>query len=230
MNKKETARIAGFIYLIVVVTGMFSLAYVPKQLFIYNDPALTFKNILTNETLFRWSIASSVICYIAFIFLPIVLHQLLKPVNALYSKMMLVLAVSSAPISFINLQHKYAILSLVSKANQEPVQTIDSLHQQTMHYLNQYDNGVFIATIFWGLWLLPFGYLVLKSGFLPRILGVLLMLGCFSYLASFFGNTLFANYSSFGLSKYLRFLPAIAEIGTCFWLLTIGVTERKNSN
>lgn len=229
MNKKRIARSAGLIYLVVVITGMFSLAYVPKQLFVYTNPELTFKNILNNESLFRLGIAGSVICYIAFIFLPVVLHQLLKPVNELYSKVMAVLAIASVPISFINLHNKYAILSLVSSSKQKPAQAMEVLYEQTMMYLNQYDNGIFIATVFWGLWLLPFGYLVYKSGFLPRILGVLLMLGCIGYVINFFGNTLSGNYSSYGIPQYLRLLPAIAELSTCFWLLITGVKVKTGN-
>lgn len=227
MNKKGITRIAGLIYLIVVITGIFSLAYVPKRLFVYDNPELTFKNILSNETLFRMGIASSVICYTAFIFLPVALHQLLKTVNEFYSKIMVVLAVVSVPISFINLQNKYAILSLISDSKQGTVEATGELYEQTMMYLNQYDNGIFIATVFWGLWLLPFGYLVYKSGFLPRILGILLMLGCAGYLINFFGNTLSGSYSSLAIKKYVGLLPSVAELGTCFWLLVIAAKEKK---
>lgn len=227
MNRKRMARSAGLIYLIVVITGMFSLAYVPKQLFVYDNPDLTFKNILNNETLFRLSIVSSVICYTAFIFLPIVLYQLFKQVNEHFSKTMMILAIVSVPVSFYNLTNKYAILSIVSDSKQEPVQAMDDLYQQTMMYLNQYDNGIFITTVFWGLWLLPFGWLVFKSGFLPRILGVLLMLGCFGYLINFFGNTLSGSYSSLAVKKYIGLLPSVAEMGTCFWLLVMGAKGKR---
>ncbi len=95
-----------------------------------------------------------------------------------------------------------------------------------MLYLNQYDNGILITTVFWGLWLLPFGYLVYKSGFFPKILGILLMLGCFGYLINYFGNTLSNNYGTIGISPYLGLLPAIGEIGTCLWLLFVGAKEK----
>jgi hypothetical protein len=227
-SKKTQARIAGLLYLVVVITGMFSLAYVPKQLFIYDNPELTFKNITSNESLFRLGIASSVICYTAFLLLPIALHRLLKRVNEFYSKVMMLLAIASVPISFYNLHNKYSILSIIGISKKGNSQAGSELTEQVMMYLNQYDNGIFITTLFWGLWLLPFGYLVFKSGFLPKILGILLMFGCFGYVINFFGNTLSGDYSSYGISTYLRFLPAIAEIGTCLWLLIIGTKEKVN--
>ena len=212
----------------VVLSGIFSLAYVPKQLFVWDNPAQTYENIVAHESLFRASIASSAVCYTAFIFLPIVLFQLLKTVDKFWAGVMAVLAIVSVPISFSNLQNKYNILSLLESARQGGnTATLPELQQQTMQYLTQYDNGILIATIFWGLWLLPFGYLVYKSGFLPKILGVLLMLGCLGYVVNYFGKTLSANYSDLGVSSYFGMLPSIGEIGACLWLLLIGAKENK---
>lgn len=225
-NRTNISRIAGLVYLIIVLSGMFSLAYVPKQLFVWNNPAGTFDNILTHETLFRLGIASSVVCYTAFVFLPIILYRLFRSVNENYARTMLILAIVSVPVSFINLQNKYAILSLIETSAQPGIAK-QELYAQTMLYLNQYDNGILVATVFWGLWLLPFGYLVFRSGFLPRFLGVLLMLGCVGYLVNFFGNTLLANYKAIGVSQYFGLLPAIGEIGTCLWLLLVGAREKK---
>ena len=222
-SKRKISRIAGLLYLVVVITGMFSLAYVPKQLFVWDNPGKTFANIAANESLFRLGLLSSVICYLSFTFLALVLYQLLKEVNGFYAKAMAVLAIISVPVSFINLQHKYDVLNLLAVSKQAGA----DLPAQAMLYLEQYDNGLLISTVFWGLWLLPFGYLVYKSTFLPTFFGVLLMLGCFGYLVNFTGNTLSANYSSMGISSYLRLLPALGEIGICLWLLIIGAREKK---
>lgn len=225
-NKRKVSRIAGALYLVVVLTGMFSLAYVPKQLFAWNNPAKTYNNILNHETMFRLSLASSVLCYTAFIFLPVVLYYLLRSVNGKIATIMALLAIISVPISLVNLQNKYHILTILDGLRQSNVPAGSELHNQVMLYLNQYDNGILIATIFWGLWLLPFGYLVYKSDFLPKVLGILLMLGCFGYLINFFGNTLSGNYERLGVSQYIGLLPAIGEIGTCLWLLFIGAKNK----
>jgi len=83
-SNKKTARIAGILYLIVVLTGMFSLAYVPKTLINWEDPAFTFNKIVASEFLFKLGIYSSIICYTAFVFLPIVLHQLYETLHGLF--------------------------------------------------------------------------------------------------------------------------------------------------
>lgn len=215
-EKHRTARLSGLLYLIVVITGMFSLAYIPQQLFSGGDADTILANIRGNESLFRMGLASSAVCYIAFTFLAFALYQLLKTVNEAIAKTMVVLAVISVPMSFVNLQHKYAILDLL---NSSP--SADMAAQVTQH-LSQYNDGILVTTVFWGLWLLPFGYLVYRSGFLPRLLGILLMLGCFAYLVNFFGNTLSGRYASTALPGYLRMLPAAGEIGSCLWLLLAG--------
>lgn len=228
-NKRKVSRIAGLLYLVVVITGMFSLAYVPGQLFVWDDPGKTFANIAANESLFRLSLVSSVVCYTAFVFLPVVLYKLLKSVNGFYATIMAVLAIISVPISFINLQHKYDILQLLAASRQPGAVPVSTLAEQAMLFLRQYNNGLLIATVFWGLWLLPFGYLVYKSKFLPKLLGLLLMLGCVGYIINFTGKTLSAGYAGSKISSLLQLLPAIGEIGTCLWLLIAGAREKNSS-
>ena len=224
---KKTARIAGILYLVVVITGMVSLGYIPKQLIVWEDKVTTFNNILKNENLFRFGIFSSVICYLAFIFLPLVLRELFKTVNMFVANVMVVSVLVSIPISFFNLYNKYLILDMIRRESYLKMYDESQLQSLVMFHLNQYEYGIYIATLFWGLWLFPFGYLVYKSGFIPKIFGILLILGCFGYIVNFSGNTLFANYQEWGISKIIGKIPSVAEIGICFWLLVFGVKNSK---
>lgn len=224
ISNKKKARIAGLLYLVVVLTGIFSLAYVPSKVIFWDDPAATFNAIKESEMLFRLGIVSGLICYVFFLMLPIALYELLKPVNELYARLMVLLAVVSVPISFLNIQNKLTVLNLVTE-NQN---VTEQLQSQVMFYLQQYDNGILLVSVFWGLWLFPFGYLVFKSGFLPKFFGVLLMLGCFGYLINFLGNSLISNYSDFGIAKYIRIPSALGEMGICLWLLIMGAKEKSD--
>ena len=140
---------------------------------------------------------------------------------------MVLLASLSVPIFFLNVQNEITILSLINDTNNRFGFSPEQLQSQVMLNLAQYNNGMRIVHIFSGLWLFPFGYLVFKSGFLPKILGVLLMLGSFGYLLNFAGHTLIPNYSKIGISSYISLPASIGEIGTCIWLLIIGVKEKK---
>lgn len=227
-TNKNTARAAGFFYLIVVITGMFSLAYIPQRLIDWNNSRATFNNITTSPSLFRLGIYSSILCYVAFTFLPLFLYKLLRTVNESHARAMVILALLSVPLSFNNLRHKYAALTLTGNETFLQNISVEDLQSKLMFSLHQYNDGILLATVFWGLWLFPFGLLVYRSGFIPKFLGVLLMLGCVGYLVNFTGDTLLENYSQIGIGKYMSMLPALAEIGTCFWLLFFGLQIKRN--
>ncbi len=226
---KKIARTAGLLYLIVVLTGLFSLMYVPSKLIIWDNAALTLNNITSQETLFRLGIIAGILCYTAFLFLPIVLYKLLSPVNKTHAVAMVALALVSVPISFVNLLNKFSVLTLIS--DDAYLKSFDAaqLPAQVLLQLDYYNNGVQLAAIFWGLWLFPFGYLVYKSGFLPKILGVLLMAGCFGYLVNFTGRFLYPGYADLGISTYISLPASLGEIGTCLWLLIVGVRIKKST-
>lgn len=203
--------------------------YVLSKLIVWKNASATFENIVANETLFRLGVLSGLICFTCFIFLPLVLYKLLQPVNKIYSIIMVILALISVPIYFANVSNQFDVLTLVSKADYLKVFTLDNIQAQVMFYLHSYNSGNQIASIFWGLWLFPFGYLVFKSGFLPKILGILLMFGCFGYLIDFFGDFLYPNYGKTIVSRFITTPGSIGEIGICLWLLIIG-TRNRNQN
>lgn len=225
-SNKKTARIAGLLYLGVVLTGIFSLMYVPGKLIVWKNATLTYQNIASSDSLFRVWILSGLLCYTFFLFLPLVLYKLLKPVNENHAKLMVLLAVLSVPVFFLNVQNLFTVHSLVSGISNQFGFSAEQTQTQVMLYLKQYDNGLTIVHIFSGLWLLPFGYLVFKSGFLPKVLGILLMMGCFGYLINFIGDTLVPNYSKMGIASYIQMPASVGEIGTCLWLLIMGAKNK----
>lgn len=231
LSNKKLGRVAGLIYLGVVITGIFSLMYVPSKLIVDGNPLQTYQQIVSSEFLFRLWIVSGLLCYTFFLFLPLVLYKLFKPVNENYAALMVILAIISVPIFFLNVQNQFSILSLVNGAKSQYNFSDIQIQSQVMLYLDQYNNGLVIVHIFSGFWLFPFGYLVYKSGFLPKFFGVLLMLGCFGYLINFLGYTLIPeDYSKIGIGSYIRLPASIGEIGICLWLLVMGAKQNKTVN
>lgn len=227
-TNKKTARIAGLLYLIVVVTGFFSIVYVPSQITVQGDASATVDSILASKQLFRLGIVAGVICYTTFLLLPFALYKLFSHVDKGVAVLMVALAVVSVPISFGNLLNELDILVILSGANYLEAFTTEQLHAQVMLSLDAYGNGILISHIFWGLWLLPFGYLVFESGFLPRALGILLMLGSFGYLINFFGEVFSPGYAETSIATFVSLPSAFGEIGTCLWLLIVGIRESKS--
>lgn len=226
-SSKKTARIAGLVYLVVVVTGIFHLMYVPTTLVVRGNPTLTVSNIMANETLFRLGIVGGILCYTAFLILPLVLYKLLSPVNKTHAVLMVALSVVSVPISFVNMLNKLAILTLISKSSYLGGMDPGELQTQILLYLDYARNGNQLAMVFWALWLFPFGYLVYKSGFIPKIFGILLMAGCFGDLIDFFGHFLFPTYAQTLISSYVGIPASLGEIGICLWLLIIGTWNKR---
>lgn len=228
-SNNRLARIAGLIYFGVVLTGLFSLMYAPSKIIVSENASLTYQNIISHETLFRLWIVIGLLCYTLFLFLPLVLYKLLKPVNENHAKLMFLLGVMSVPIFFLNTQNLLNILTLINQTDHQNGLSVAQIQTQVMLYLDQHANGMRIVHIFSGLWLFPFGYLVFKSGFLPKILGIFLMLGCFGYLINFAGQILIPDYSSIELFSYISLPASIGEIGICLWLLIMGVKNKKST-
>ena len=220
-NNKKTARWAGLLYLIVVLTGIFSLMYVPSTIIVWDNPLSTYTNIQNFNSLFRWGIVAEILCFTAFLLLPLVLYKLLVEVSRNYAVAMVALAVPSVPILFSNLLNKFAILELLENGN--PVAS--ELPNEIMFYLHQFNDGNLIGQNFWALWLFPLGWLIYRSGILPKILGVFLMVGSVGYYLDFLGRILFPDYGQFGISDYMTLPASIGEIGTCLWLLIMGAKE-----
>ncbi len=229
-TNKKIARQSGFLYLIVVLAGIFSIAYVPSKLIVWGDASATFNNISENEQLFRLGIYAGIVCYAAFALLPFALYNLLHLVNKKFAITMVILALVSVPVSLYNLGNKIDVLTLISKADYLNVFSEGQIKAQVLLHLEYYNNGIEIASVFWGLWLLPFGYLVFKSGILPKLLGVFLMLGCIGDLINFSGGFLFAGYRGLGIASYVSLPATIGEIGICLWLLIAGAKEYTTNN
>jgi hypothetical protein len=224
MSRNYTARLAGFTYLILVLTGVFYLVYVPTQLVDWKDAAVTANNILNSEFLFRSGIAVGIISSITFLILPFILYRLLESVNKTYATLMVLLAVVSVPVSIFNMINKVDILTLLSGSQYLDTLETEQIHTQVMLLFESYFNGLLVVQIFWGLWLFPFGYLVFKSGFIPKIFGILLMLGCFGYAVKFFGALLFPHIT---IPGFVGYPSALGEIGICLWLLIMGVKDKS---
>jgi hypothetical protein len=221
----KTARIAGLLYLIMIIGGKISIAYIPSQLIVRESASKTFENITNSEFLFRIGIVSGIITFLIHILLPIVLHKLLKGVNKLQADLMVIFSLISATIFFVNILNKFSVLTLINKT--EYLERLGEIELQTqvMFLIDSYNNGIQISQIFWGLWLFPFGYLVYKSGFLPKILGIFLIAGCFGYLIIFFGGFLYSDFNKTIISQIVRYPATIGEFGICVWLLIMGTNK-----
>ena len=178
----KAARTAGAIYLALVILGPFTLMYIPTKLIVRGNASVTAGNILEHETLFRFGIVGELLGAVIFIALGFALYQLLGPVNRMWARVMLGLMLVSAGIAFVNTLNDIAALTLFSGVDFLAPFSGPQRNALGMLFLRLSSQGNFINEIFWGLWLFPFGLLVFRSSFLPRFIGIWLILNGFAYL------------------------------------------------
>ena len=223
---KKTGRIAGLLYLLLVITGIIGMRFLPQKFIDWNNASQTAANISTQLGLFRFYFVLQTFTSIIWLFLVIALYILVKPVNKKIAQVMVIFVLAGISVYFAGLIYQWAIIQITS--GKEYLSTFSADQQQSlvMFFLDLFYGGDLIATVFYGLWLLPLGYLMYKSTYLSRVLGVILMIGCFSYLGEFIGRALFENYYSSFYPKYMLLPADIGEIGTCLWLLIIGIRTK----
>ena len=221
-STKKTARIAGLLYVLTSIPGVFCLLYIPSHFIVWTDAAATANKILSSEFVFRLGIVSELVSFTGFIFVARALYRLFHGVNKAHASLMVTLIVVSIPISLVNVLNEIAALTLMRGGDYLSVFTKTQRDGLAMMFLDLHNYGFDVAQIFWGLWLIPFGILVFKSGFLPRILGILLIIACFGYLANSLGD--------FGMlpkvvSRTVGQLT-IGELPIIFWLLIRGAKDQ----
>lgn len=205
MEQRKALLLLRFLYPAWAVAGIFSLMYVPSQLIVHEDIARTAQNIAAHEFLFRSGIVGTLLTQLIFIFAALLLYRFFEKVHRDAAILMLVLALVGVPIAMLNALNLVAALFQV----QNP--------EQMMFFLDLNTQGIIIAAIFWGLWLFPLGYLIYRSGYFPKIIGVGVILAGLGYTLGSFTKLLFPE---------MKALIAVCEpltMGEVIWMLWLSV-------
>jgi hypothetical protein len=219
-STRNPGRFAGLLYVLTGIPGFFAIEYVPSKLIVHGNAAATANNIATSETLFRLGIAAQLISQAGFIFVALALYHLLKEVNRRHASLMVTLVVVQVPIAFLNELNSIAALVLVRGADFLSIFEKPQRDALAMLFLNLHHYGFVVAEIFWGLWLLPLALLVYRSRFLPRFLGVWLVLDSLAYVILSLTEVLSPQYSD---KVYAYSQPAFfGEVAFMLWLLIRG--------
>ncbi|MEA2765403.1 MAG: hypothetical protein QOK07_1807 [Gemmatimonadaceae bacterium] len=223
---KTTARLAGSLYLAMGILAWFSMMYVPSVFLVRGDATATARNVVNAAALYRLGILSQLASQTIFVFLVLVLYDLFKDVDRQYARLMVTLVAISVAFEFVNCLNLVAPLILLSGADFLSVFTKAQVDALAMVFLKLRNEGLGIVSALWGLWLLPFGVLVLKSRFIPRILGVLLIVACFAYLADSVTSIVFPTRTQMVSSVTLP-LGGLGELLIVLWLLTMGANTHQ---
>ena len=217
-SPQKTSRVAGFVFLIIVFLGMSAELFIRPGMIVPGDAAATVKNIAASQPLFRLSLVSELVRQALLILLPLILYKLVKQVDKTIASLMVIFALVCVPISMLNELNHFAVLLLSSGAGYLTAFKADQLNALVMFFLELRKYGTFIAQFF-SFWVLLLGYLVFKSGLLPRILGILLMLAGSCYTVDAVLYFLVPNFDA----TILGLFAFIGETLFYLWLLIKGV-------
>jgi hypothetical protein len=224
---QRQARFAGLLYLLSGLTAPFALLYVPRRLVVPGDATATADHLRASEMLLRLGIGGELLSATIFVFVTLALYRLLKGVDQGHARAMVILYALSVPISYLNSVNDLAALFLVrggaflSGFDQRQLDTMALL------FLRLHGQGVVLAQVFWGLWLFPFGILVFRSGFFPRVLGVWLIVNGSAYVALSVCALLLPQYA--GMVSRYTFPLLFGELAMMLWLLIVGVGPRPRA-
>jgi len=224
MHRLDPGRHAAILYLLAGAPAFFSYMYVKPSLMVYSDAAATARNILASESLFRLGIVADLISSIAFIFLVLSLYRVFRDVDRPKALTMVILVLVSIPVSLLNVANLVAALRLLKGGASLAAIGTSQLQTMAMLFLRMHDAGIFIAQIFWGLWLLPLGMLVRRSGFVPRILGTLLIFNGLAYPIVTLIWLLAPAYAATAIR--LALIPQLGEAWFILWLLIKGIAAQ----
>ncbi len=221
---RKAARLAGLLYLPVVLVGPFVLLYVPGKIFVAGDATATAGNILAHQALFRANIVAGMISQLFFIAAALALYQLLRDVGRRLAGLMVILILIVAPLAISGAANEIATLKLLNDPGF--FSGFDAPQRNALvTLLLEFDrNGTLASELYWGLWLLPLGILVYRSRFLPRFLGVWLVANGMAYVIISITGILWPQHHDvlFKLATPLMFGEAVLML----WLIVVGARVR----
>ena len=221
-SPKRLARIAGLLYLIVGIFGGFAIVYVSSRVYAPGDATTSAANVLANAGLIRIGIVADLFQATVLVFLGMILYLLLKHVNKSVARAILVLVAIATTIMCLNNVFQIAAVRVASDMSYVAAFGAAGSNALVLLLLDMQHHGFLIAQIFFGLWLVPLGYLAYTSGMFPKALGVVLIAGGVSYLADMLAAFLAPDLST-QIHGFLAILPTIAEIWMLGYLLVKGV-------
>ena len=225
----KNARIAGLLYILASVVGVVRLMYIPNALFVHGNATATASNIAAHESLFRLGIVSNPVGAVLWLFVPLALYRLLKGVDQTLAVLMVILgSLMQVPLFFVNTVNDAAALLFARGAGYLSVFDKPQRDAFARLFLDLHHQLDLANLVFAGLWLFPFGLLVYKSRFLPRFLGVWLMIACFTWLAFSFTGLLCPAYEDkvWSITQPI----VLGEVATMLWLVIRGAKPKPVLN
>lgn len=217
---RKTARLAGILYFVMSILMIFSFLYAPAAFIVNGDPAATAHKIIEGEQMYRLTILASLVSQVLFIVVALTLYHLFRDVDRWMARLMAVLVCVGVACDLVVVANRMAPLDLLIGNDFLSVFTRPQLEALSLAFLYLGGNLSVLLTSFWGLWLIPFGILTIKSGFFPKILGILLMLAGVGYIVTCLA--FFVAPTQMGLVRQIMTPLYFGEVPIILWLMVVG--------
>ncbi|MFI5243888.1 MAG: DUF4386 domain-containing protein [Gemmatimonadales bacterium] len=221
---KSSARFAGLLYLLSALPNVFSYIYLPKAMIVPGDAAATARRITDALPTYRMGILCDLLGQVLFIWVVLSLYNLLKDVDKRYARLMVTLVAVGVAVQIANVFNLMAPLILLSGADFLSPFTKPQLDALVLGFLTLRGDAIFVSQVFWGLWLFPFGVLVIRSGFFPKFLGVLLIVACVAYVNDSFANLVMPAWAHIA-DQLVQVFGSLGEVSMLLWLIIMGAKE-----
>ncbi len=229
ISNKRLARIAGFCYLVVIATGLFSEVFVRQTLRVTNDALTTAHNIQTNEMLFRWGFVADLINFIVGIPTILIIYNFFKKSNKILLQIALTLVIIQTAIIAVNLLNQITPLLLLTNDTYLSTFQQSQLATLSLLSLNIQSQGYAIGLVFFGIYCILIGFVIYKTNAMPRVIGVLYAIAGLCYLINSFTMFLSKGFAN-PIFVYLAIPIFIGELSVCLWLLLKGIDTTKLEN
>lgn len=219
---KRTARLAGLLFALSAVTGGFGLLYVRSNVIVSGDAAATAGNIVASEFLFRAAIVSNLFSQVFLFFFGLTVYRLFKEVNKALATVFLASVMMTVGIAVVNALNNFGALLVLSQADYLKAFTAEQRNAMAMMFLRLNGSGQGLLEIFWVPYFFSFGLLIIRSRFLPKILGILLMIMSVGYAVNILNKFLIPQFYPAAFTRLAMTLGALGGISTILWLLIKG--------
>jgi hypothetical protein len=221
-SSKNTARLAGLLWFLTAVTAGFSLVYVRSKLVVFGDAAATASNILAFESLFRAAIASYILSQVFSVFFGVTIFRLFKSAGKSLATVCLVSLLVSASVGVVNSFNNIGALVILTNPDYLRAFQPDQINILAMIFLRVNNFGIGLTEIFTALYMISFGLLIIRSGYLPRVLGILIIIGACAFPINTFTKILIPQFYPALMTRLTMTLNAFGPPATMLWLLIKG--------
>ena len=222
MTTKSIGRLAGVLFLLTAITGGWGYSYLRTTVMVPGDATATVANIMASEFLFRLAIVATLLSQVFLVFFGLTLFQLFKEIHRILATVLFVSILMTAGIAIVNQLNNFGALLVLSGADYLKAFTAEQLKAMAFLFMRLAGAGQGLLEIFWTPYFFAFGLLAIKSKYLPKVLGILLIIMSITYGLNIYTKFLIPAFHPLMFTRMAIGFGALGGLPMMLWLLIMG--------